>query len=88
MSTILMKCGHAAAATRTLPDGSSIPCCPIHAGTPEGETPAEAPPDLTGRTAKCGECRNTAPSGLHLAFFEHRPGEATDSYYCGCHGWE
>ena len=29
-----------------------------------------------------------APSSPNLPFFEHRPNEPMDRYYCGCFGWE
>jgi hypothetical protein len=29
-----------------------------------------------------------APSSWKLPFFEHRPDRETDSYYCGCWGFE
>ena len=28
------------------------------------------------------------PSHLGLPFFEFRPGEPVDTYYCGCWGWD
>lgn len=28
------------------------------------------------------------PSGPGLAFFEHRPEQAEDRFYCGCWGWD
>jgi hypothetical protein len=119
-----MTCGHAAQGTV-----NGIPGCVICGVTTE----RDAPPDLTGRTARCG-CGKERPSSDrdHLAFFEYR-GEGsssaancecgyspvahdpetphlrergtvidqgkcsgyrprgdigTDSYYCGCRGWD
>jgi len=31
---------------------------------------------------------NARPSTDHLAFFEHRPDEPYDRFYCGCWGWD
>jgi hypothetical protein len=28
------------------------------------------------------------PSSSSLPFFQHRPGEVRDLYYCGCFGWD
>ena len=30
----------------------------------------------------------TVPSSSDLWFFEHRPDEEYDLYYCGCWGWD
>lgn len=32
--------------------------------------------------------RSEAPSSLDLPFFEHRPTEPFDRFYCGCNGWD
>lgn len=29
-----------------------------------------------------------APSSIELPFFQHKPDESVDSYYCGCMGWD
>ena len=31
---------------------------------------------------------SVAPSSTELPFFEHRPDQAMDAYYCGCFGWD
>ena len=81
----MMKCGHAANAKK--PDGS--PVCVICIGIkPEAEQVADEPPKLDGRTAKCAYCKSTVPSDTRLAFFEHKPEQPQDRYYCGCHGWD
>lgn len=98
MSKIL-RCGHAANAT----DGSGRPSCAIcccsdvaeHQPTLTGRrarcrhfghvcSGRGTPPEQRGRP-----CVSERPSdpGL-LAFFEHRPGEPFDRYYCGCWGWD
>jgi len=50
-----------------------------------------------GRKNECGTCGKTT-DGIcrcerdsdpkRLAFFEHRPGEEFDRFYCGCSGWD
>ena len=32
--------------------------------------------------------QSIAPSSTDLPFFEHKPNEPFDRYYCGCFGWE
>ena len=44
--------------------------------------------DLTGRVARCCDCKNETPSRLELPFFQYQPTEKHDRYYCGCRGWE
>lgn len=88
MATVLMRCGCAANGAY----GDDRPCCVIHAPHPDAYTVADAP-SLEGRTAWCayhqhGGCPSHAPSALDLAFFEYRPTETTDQYYCGCWGWD
>ena len=56
-------------------------CCTLHANTEFMEV------DLTGRIAKCDMCSNTQKSSENLAFFKYKPNSNTDSYYCGCWGW-
>jgi hypothetical protein len=81
----LLKCGHAANATTE--DGR--PCCAICIGISEGaQEVAEKQPDLKGRRAKCTYCMKTIESSLSLAFFEHRPHDDHDDFYCGCRGWD
>lgn len=43
---------------------------------------------LEGRKAKCPECGKIESSHWGLPFFEYRPEEEFDQYYCGCRGWE
>jgi hypothetical protein len=82
----LMKCGHAANATRS--DGKEV--CVICFGINDGYDQVADAPDLTGRTAKCAylTCKSRQPSSTDLAFFEHKPEKAEDVYYCGCRGWD
>jgi hypothetical protein len=53
--------------------------------------------DLTGRMAKChyksgrdGKAHANGPvaSSFSLAFFEYKPDQEFDTYYCGCWGWD
>jgi hypothetical protein len=81
----MMKCGHRAQAT----DKSGKPICAICFGlTPDAEIVDEAPPDLTGREATCCCCRKATKSSPELPFFTYRENYSTDSYYCGCRGWD
>lgn len=55
---------------------------------------------LEGRRAECSyragrdgkpcttERASTESKEGRLAFFKHRPEQATDSFYCGCWGWD
>jgi len=84
----MMKCGHSANATYKDDEGVDQPVCVICAPNENAYTVSDAP-DLTDRVAVCYSCRkNMVPSKLTLAFFEHRPTEAYDCYYCGCWGWD
>lgn len=35
-----------------------------------------------------GGCRCIVPSSLELPFFEHRPDDPHDKFFCGCAGWD
>jgi len=85
MNTPMMKCGHAANATT----GGGLPCCAICIGlTPGAYIVDSETVNLEGRLAQCGYCGKKKESNTNLAFFEYRPNEAYDKYYCGCKGWE
>jgi len=87
MTNKLMRCGHAANAVRE--DGS--PVCVICVGIVEGAdqiVPEEKQPDLTNRYAMCVYCTATVSSNLDLPFFEFKPTDYYDRYYCGCRGWD
>lgn len=88
-----MKCGHSAQAR----DSKGRPACAICIGTHPGATVVEgSPPSLEGRFATCSysrrrdgkPCTSRRPSSFDLPFFEHRPRNDTDEYYCGCWGWD
>lgn len=94
----MMKCGHSSNGLRKL-DSGDVPCCVICSCIDVVETP-----DFTGRIArcfyygketrrnecsKCGKvCNCEQPSSENLAFFEYKPNEAYDEFYCGCHSWD
>ena len=82
---ILMKCGHTANATY---GNDNQPCCLICAPKPEAFEIVVNLPNLTGRKAKCSDCNNIVDSNWDLPFFEYRPNEKYDKYYCGCWGWD
>ena len=78
-----MKCGCVANATC-----NGKPICAIHAGlTPDAAIVSDTQPDLTGRKARCPDCKGTVNSSFDLAFFAYRPEREFDSFYCGCRGW-
>lgn len=76
----MMKCGHASNAVTA--DGK--PCCVICSCYEI----AKSLPNLIGRKAKCGYCGKLTDSKTSLPFFEYRPEQEYDSFYCGCGGWE
>lgn len=73
-----LKCNHGVTAY----DDYGQAVCPI-CGCRETATP-----DLTGRIARCIDCGRENQSNIELPFFEHKPGEKYDRYYCGCRGWD
>jgi hypothetical protein len=85
---VLMACNHVANGT----DGLGNPVCVMCTGfTPNASIIASKDDiDLSNRMAKCaeGRCSNQQPSSFKLAFFNYHPTSNTDSYYCGCRGWE
>lgn len=91
---VLMKCGHV---SQAVDQKTGKPVCAICIGLdPGAEVPEDEVPDLEGRFAVCcysrgrngKPCKNRVPSSFSLAFFEYRPNEETDLYYCGCWGWD
>lgn len=80
----MMECGHVANGVKA--DGT--PCCVICVGINPGYDREAAMPDLEGRIARCPDCGREVPSNPRLAFFSHRPTAETDSFYCGCRGWD
>ena len=86
-SKVLMACGHAANAEQLDLFGEPRPVCAICCGIKPGWDEVAPVPVLKDRVAKCS-CGLTRPSSTKLAFFEHRPELSSDSFYCGCRGWD
>jgi hypothetical protein len=87
----MMKCGHAANAVNSRNEPVCVICYGIVPGADQVD---DAPPDLTGRMARCAYCRHEQPSSTDLPFFEYGHFERGqrlydhDEYYCGCRGWD
>lgn len=80
----MMKCGHAANATC-----EGKPACAICAPHPESLLIDDAPPDLTGRMARCSCGKTEASDPGRLAFFEYRgPGSPHAIEQCVCGYYE
>lgn len=96
----MMKCGHAANAHRALDAAVNpgAPVCVICIGIAPGAEQVDADyQTAAGRMARCsyfprggkqGKCQEPQPSTTALAFFESRPDQPFDRYYCGCWGWD
>lgn len=81
----IMMCGHAANAK----DERGKYCCAICFPSPNSMIIDRNKLDLTGRFAHCAYGKHSrVPSSVDLAFFEYRPDEPEDIYYCGCYGWD
>lgn len=69
----MMKCGHAANAVNGATGG---PTCAICIGIdPGAEVVDDAPPDLTGRTARCGHYGQTPTGRLHESNYGCKRGQ-------------
>lgn len=80
-----MKCGHTANAKDE--NGNSV--CAICIGINEGATQiANESPNLENRNAECCYCNKIKKSSFDLPFFEYKPNEKYDKFYCGCWGWD
>jgi len=82
----MMKCGHRAQGYRTSP-GEKIPACVICAGITPDAYIVVPEPNLSERKARCSTCSCEKASTANLAFFEYRPDQEHDWFYCGCRGW-
>ena len=87
----LMECGHTANAC----DGEGLPVCVICFGIVDGAKTVVERPSLDGRTMICsyrhgrgGKVHEPTPSKWGAAFFEYRPDDEHDRFYCGCWGWD
>ena len=88
----LMECGHVNNTTRINDDGTKQPWCVI-CDCGEVVKAVEDTEGLQGRKAKCSHHKFGCAGGFtdskwSLPFFEHRPNEPYDRYYCGCWGWD
>ncbi len=83
----LMKCGHIANAKNETGD----PICGICDCT-EIVSECSGTKGLEDRRALCcqhkGVVNTPVQSRWELPFFEYRPNEKYDTYYCGCYGWD
>lgn len=83
----IMKCG--CRATGTL---QGKPVCVVHLFLLPGAQIVNENPDLDKvlekRIAKCIYCHTQANSNRDLPFFEYKPDQKRDIYYCGCRGWD
>lgn len=80
---ILMKCGHIANAV-----SNGKPICAICVGNPLARMVDFNRPNLENRMARCSTCGYVTKSKTSLPFFEYKPLEEFDEYYCGCRGWD
>ena len=83
MSMPTMSCGHTANAHG---EGGKPVCAICFGFNPKAEQIADVP-DVAGRTMRCASCGTSHPSNLKAAFFGYQPSLESDSYYCGCQGW-
>lgn len=96
----LMKCGHS---THAFNAATKEPVCVICVGlTEDARIPMaeeEAKSLTEGRMMRCSYARgrngqpcaarlNPVPSNPASAFFESKPNEEFDQFYCGCWGWD
>lgn len=89
---LVLVCG--CSPTTTTADGR--PRCVIH----DCDEPAPVAPTLALRTARCrcfgqrrpwpktGRCDAERQSAHDLPFFQYRPTDERDAFYCGCQGWD
>ena len=101
MSDVMMKCGHAANSKDAEGNPCCVICIGIHAGAREvmPSPPLEGRKArcIYDRAGKQGPSwGGISENGYHcvqdskveLPFFEHRPGQPYDYFYCGCFGWD
>ena len=97
----LMKCGCVAQA---IWKDKPVCAIHFGIGDNAGAEPADVQPNLEGRKAKCcyshsspsnpfkensfDRLVDTVPSSLKLPFFEYKPDQEYDKFYCGCWGWD
>lgn len=83
----LMKCNHVSNAWTD----DNQPACVICNCT-EVIRKCKGTEGLEGRKARCSDHKGggerLADSKWELPFFEYKPNEKYDTYYCGCWGWD
>lgn len=98
----MMMCGHAANALDVKTNQPSCVICITT--RPEFARTVNADYSIEKREARCGYDKpgeggggkyrlhedgdSITPSRIQLAFFESKPLEEWDLYYCGCWGWD
>jgi len=55
---------------------------------PRRAAPNQLPLPFPERFASCAYCGEERESNKSLPFFRERPTYSTDSFYCGCKGWD
>ena len=93
MTYYLMECGHVAQGMRGWKKSPVCLVCMCDAvarevtGT-DGLLGREAVCSYFGSRTRSGICQGKTESSWDLAFFEYRPDEKFDRFYCGCWGWD
>ena len=92
MTRYLMECGHVANAEKIdPPNNDRKPVCAI-CDCDKIVKEARGADELEGRQAVCSQHKGCSPSVTssrwELPFFNYRPDEKYDTYYCGCWGWD
>lgn len=98
----ILKCGcNAMAQHNNAHDGleAGHPTCIVHSCCEIAQDP-----DLTGRRMRCayygnttyknecrsckGVCSHESESSLNTPFFQYKPEQDFDEFYCGCRSWD
>jgi hypothetical protein len=79
----IMACGHAPSGA----DKEGCPICAICVGITAKAELRQTVSIPISRQAKCSHCGSYAPSVENLAFYQYKPNEEYDEFYCGCAGW-
>ena len=84
----LMKCGHIANAVDSAGNPICAICTRIKPEAYQVDREVSGTEGLEGRKAKCDYCNMTQDSNWGLPFFRYQSDCKTDSFYCGCRGWD
>lgn len=84
----LMKCGHVANAIDADGKPICVICFGIRKGAKEVERELDENETIPNRYARCMYCGKKVESRWNLPFFEYKPEENFDEFYCGCGGWD